>query len=136
MIGKKNKMVDATKNPFFAVVTAIQLDDGEFATDDNDAVENTWSVVLNVGAQDGVELRQKFIIFSLGQELFDPHSKDSLGRFEIVRGNGEVSHVQERMCTVRSTNFRMERPTYNSLAAALSKGSPDTEWIKTPQPFK
>jgi len=59
-------------------------------------------VVLNRGSVDGIRYGQRFLVYRLGQEIFDPSSKESLGRLELVAGTGKVTHVQDRMCTVRS----------------------------------
>lgn len=71
-----------------AIVSAI-LDSGE-------------KVVINKGERDGVKLGQRFLVYSDGQEIFDPISKESLGVLEIVKGTGRVSHLQEKMATIES----------------------------------
>ena len=43
-----------------------------------------------------------FAIVSEHQEVSDPDSGQSLGRWESVKVRVIVTHVQERMCTVRS----------------------------------
>jgi hypothetical protein len=124
-------MVNPDKNPFFATVIAIDGEENGLITTHNDAAKNCWSVVLNVGSQDGVELKQKFVIFSLGPELFDPATKESLGHFEVVRGRGEVTHLQERMCTVRSSAYRMER---RAPVNPFAQGA-ESELVRVSQPF-
>lgn len=64
--------------------------------------EDGMSLVLNVGSVDSISAGQRFLIYGEGDELFDPITKESLGRLEIVRGTGKAVHVQERMTTVRS----------------------------------
>ena len=61
-----------------------------------------YEVVLNVGSQDGITNNQRFLIYALGDEFIDPDTKENLGCLEIVRGTGVVSHLQEKLCTVRS----------------------------------
>ncbi|MDP1997767.1 MAG: hypothetical protein Q8J90_11270 [Gallionella sp.] len=65
-------------------------------------VVDSYRIVINRGAVDGIKKGQRFLIYSLGKELFDFDSKESLGRLEIVRGTGVISHVQERLSTVSS----------------------------------
>lgn len=65
-------------------------------------VVDSYRIVINRGAGDGIKKGQRFLVYSLGKELFDPDSKESLGRLEIVRGTGEASHVQERLSTISS----------------------------------
>lgn len=61
-----------------------------------------YEVVLNVGSQDGITNNQRFLIYALGDEFIDPDTEEKLGCLEIVRGTGVVSHLQEKLCTVRS----------------------------------
>jgi hypothetical protein len=64
-------------------------------------------VVINKGRRDRVELGQKFLIYGIDDEdLVDPVTKESLGHLEIVRGQGIVTHVQDRIATVRSNNVQ------------------------------
>lgn len=69
------------------------------------------NVVINAGANDGIKRGNKFIIYGVGDEIIDPDSKESLGNLEIVRGEGIVVHVQEKMCIVRSNEYASEPPT-------------------------
>lgn len=68
------------------------------------------NIVINVGEIGGIKLGNRFIIFGIGEEIFDPDSKESLGKLELVRGEGVVVHVQEKMCVVRSDNYISEPP--------------------------
>ena len=65
-------------------------------------VIDEFRVVINKGGSDGVSLGDRFLIYQIGDELFDPDTNESLGQLEIVRGQGRASHVQERMSTVTS----------------------------------
>src|SRR5688500_9470734 len=99
-------------NPFSAVVVAVDLGD-KFINDPDTELTDVWEVVLNIGAGDGVELGQRYVVFALGPELRDPVRGDSLGHYEIVRGIGKVSHVQERMCRLESTDT-IQEPIYSA----------------------
>jgi len=59
-------------------------------------------IVINKGRNDGVKVGQKFLIYGIGEELFDPVSGKSLGVLEMVRGQGRVSHVQDNQAQIRS----------------------------------
>ena len=74
------------------------------------SILDDFTVVLNCGAEDGVEKNQKFTVFSLGNEIFDPDTKESLGFIEIVKGTGVVTHVQPHMCTIVSDTFKTLPP--------------------------
>ncbi len=63
-------------------------------------------VVINRGSVDGVRIGQRFLIYGIGDEIIDPETKSSLGKLEILRGPGEVIHVQDKMATIESTRKR------------------------------
>ena len=59
-------------------------------------------VVINRGSHQGVKLGDKFLVFGIGPRIIDPDTHDDLGELELVRGRGEVVHVQEHLATLRS----------------------------------
>ncbi|MCX7123553.1 MAG: hypothetical protein NTV32_07840 [Gammaproteobacteria bacterium] len=61
-------------------------------------------VVINKGSLDGIREGQAFLVYVTGEEIFDPDTGKSLGTLEIVRGQGNASHVQETITTIRSRN--------------------------------
>lgn len=72
-------------------------------------VINNYELVINVGCNKGLIKGSRFIVYSLGKEIFDPDTHESLGKLEIIKGTGEVIHVQEKMATIKS--IEMQRPT-------------------------
>ena len=65
-------------------------------------VHDDFTVVINQGELDGVKKGENYLVYKIGEEVFDPDTKESLGRIEIVRGKAKVTHVQERMATLTS----------------------------------
>lgn len=65
-------------------------------------VISPYSLVLNVGLEDGVSISDRFLIIGYGKDIKDPDTGESLGNLEIERGTGRVAHVQSSMCTVVS----------------------------------
>lgn len=63
---------------------------------------NEFQLVLNVGAKQGVTKGMTFVIYEEGDEIQDPETGQSLGKLEIVKGEVEVSHVQETLCLALS----------------------------------
>jgi hypothetical protein len=58
-------------------------------------------VVINRGSTDGVKLGSRFLVYALSDdEIVDPETGQSLGRLEIVRGRGVVTHVQPQLATI------------------------------------
>ena len=68
------------------------------------------NIVINIGKNGDIKKGNRFLIYGIGDELFDPDTKQSLGKLEIVRGEGIVTHVQERMCIVQSDEFTLDPP--------------------------
>jgi hypothetical protein len=71
-----------------------------------DGLHDPSELVINRGAEDGLKLGQRFLVFGQGPELTDPDTGESLGQLELVRGRGEVVHLQENMATLRSVETR------------------------------
>lgn len=63
-------------------------------------------VYINKGSKDGIKIRDRFVIFSIGKEVFDPLTKESLGIVEDVKIRGEVINVQENLSTIQQDDFR------------------------------
>lgn len=42
----------------------------------------------------------RFLVFRLGEELFDPDTNESLGILELVCGEGKPEHIQEHISTL------------------------------------
>ncbi len=72
-------------------------------------VKDSFTAVLNYGSEDGAKINQKFLIYSIGDEIFDPDTQESLGHLEIVKGTGVVTNVQPKMCTVSSASYTKPR---------------------------
>jgi hypothetical protein len=55
------------------------------------------ALVINRGAQHGVKAGMRFAVFAEVEEVTDPETGDSLGRWELVKGLVAAAHVQEKM---------------------------------------
>ncbi len=67
------------------------------------AVMDDTTLVLNAGSQMGVKEGMLFDVVAQHQEITDPDTGDSLGQWEVAKARVVVTHVQERMSTVRSS---------------------------------
>ena len=95
------------------------------------SVIDEYRVVINAGKKDGVEIGHRFLIYKIGDEILDPDRKESLGRIEVVKGKGEVIHVQDRMATLQTTEkHEIQRRPMGLLAIAQS-----LEVTKEPKAF-
>lgn len=82
-------------------------------------LDDDFEVAINRGKQHGLKIGQRLLVYGLSKESFrDPQTNEDLGLLEIVRGTGTVTHVQEKMCTLRSdrksqsTRRTLRRPTF------------------------
>lgn len=90
-----------------------------------------YRVVINIGSNNGVKMGQRYLIYKIGEEILDPDSKESLGNLEIIKGKGEVIHVQERMATLQTIEkHEIQRRPTGFLAIAQSM-----EITKEPKAF-
>lgn len=119
-----------------ARVVAVIGSDDRPTTDINYIAEKANSiidVVISLGAEDGVLPDMKFVVYEAGEELFDPNTKVSLGQFEIVKGRGKATHVQEKMTVIRSTSTK--RVLKNDIFGSITRnntGDPEFRIVTAP----
>lgn len=85
-------------------------------------IVDEFTVVIDKGKKDGVEERDRFIIYDEGDEIFDLEG-NSLGKLEIVKGKVRVQHVQEKfsVCKGYKEKFIRRSPSaYQSLISSMS----------------
>ena len=96
------------------------------------SVLDNYTVVINRGSEHDVRKNQKFQIYTLSnEEIKDPESGESLGRLEIVKGIGEVVHIQPRMATLESIqkSVTTERKIVKNRHPFLAMGGNEEETI-------
>jgi hypothetical protein len=64
-----------------------------------------YEVVINKGENDGISPNDRFLIYAMGEELFDPDTGENLGRLEIVKGIAKPKHIQEKTTTLVSAEY-------------------------------
>ncbi len=88
---------------------------------------NRYTVVVNRGKEDGVSLDQRVLVYADSDEtITDPETGEPLGTLEHSRGSGTVTHVQEKMATIR-TDVTEEDTSFRALTNPLRR---------VPTPFK
>ncbi len=60
-------------------------------------------VVITAGAREGVTVGMRFAVLAQGDEVKDPATGESLGRWEMPKGHLVASHVQERITLCEGT---------------------------------
>jgi hypothetical protein len=89
-------------------------------------VIDDFTVVINKGSVNGIKKGDNFLIYYVEpDELIDPVSGESLGNLEIVRGTGSVTHVQEKMTTIKSNRTesggRVTRKAFGLIASVMGE---------------
>jgi hypothetical protein len=87
---------------------------------------NSYTVLVNVGYFQGVKKDMKFIIYSEGEEIIDPDTKESLGKIENVKARVAPLHIQE--------NFSIME-TYEKEFGGLRNLIYDPEYAKKQKPL-
>ncbi|HVC60785.1 MAG TPA: hypothetical protein VND19_10540 [Acetobacteraceae bacterium] len=68
--------------------------------------DSPFELVIGWGTERGMKVGDRFLVFGCGPRLSDPDTGEDLGLLEVVRGHGIVTHVQDRVATLRSTERR------------------------------
>ena len=68
-------------------------------------VVDEYRVVINRGSEQGVKIGDTYLIYSVGPDLTDPDTGESLGALELVKGRVVVRHVQEKISTSECIEF-------------------------------
>lgn len=93
-------------------------------------VIDEFSVVINRGDMDGVEYGDRFLVYEVGEELFDPDTGESLGNIEIVKGRGKPRHIQDRLTTLES--LESEQVLRRSALGGFAFGSSEYQTRELP----
>lgn len=121
-----------------ATVVALLASDGSLITSNEGVDESAsfYSVVINVGTENDVARDMRVVIYCYGEELFDPTTNESLGRFEVVRGEGAVIQTQPKMSVVKSSRTRsqLRRKGFglNALAGGLDPENYESVNVSAP----
>ena len=83
-----------------------------------------YEVVMNRGEQDGVRHDMDFIIYSIGEEIEDPDTGESLGNVEHLKARVKPRHIQTAL-TILETDETTT--TSNSLSGLNALAGLNTE---------
>ena len=90
---------------------------------------NAYELVLNVGAEQGVERGMAFVVYEEGGEVIDPDSGAPLGKVEHVKAEVVAVHVQPTMCVVEPPRVASpEKATVLSAKLAETRSTKETRW--------
>jgi len=90
------------------------------------------ALIVNRGAKDGVTQGMRFAVLVQVEDVIDPETKKSLGKWELVKGEILASHVQDSMsicAPVPRPASPTADPTYtlsaSMIEASMAGGSGD-----------
>jgi hypothetical protein len=101
-------------------------------------VVSEYVVVLNVGARDGVNVGDKFLVYAVGAMVKDPDTGEELEAVEVLRGKVKVVHVQKAISTAETfetdqtpgTIKRVHRSSGHSLASMFGGGTTEETEVR------
>jgi len=63
------------------------------------------NIAINVGLNDDIKNEFEFLVYELGEELFEPDTNESLGHLEIVKGSAVPVHIQDKITIIKSNQY-------------------------------
>lgn len=74
-------------------------------------------LVINLGANDGVDYNSKFEIYEPGEEIIDPETHKSLGVLDYVKAHVEILEVHKAFSLVHHETTTTETVSRGALSA-------------------
>jgi len=100
-------------------------------------VIDRYKLVINKGLNAGIKKEQRFLVYIIGDEIFDPDTKESLGNLDIIRGTGRVVHLQDSMATIESDMIRhIHRSIRDGFSTFKYMGGEETIYETEKIPFE
>ncbi len=94
-----------------------------------------YRIVINKGRVDGVVKSNRFLVYRLGEELFDPDTDESLGVLEIVCGEGKPEHIQDHLTTLYTSKQEIKKTKTVIKHGGLSSFYGGTEETYDPETY-
>lgn len=97
------------------------------------------TLVINAGFKKNIIDNYEFLVYEIGEELFDPDTNESLGKLEIIKGTAKPIHIQENMAIIQSNRYNIVEDKKIIKKSSLFVGSQVEEIIepreRTIKPF-
>lgn len=61
-----------------------------------------YSLIANIGEEDGVKKNHRYIVYTLSDEIKDPDTGDSLGQIEYKKAIVQPAEIQDKMTIMES----------------------------------
>jgi len=84
-------------------------------------VIDNYKLVMNRGEQNGIREGQRMMVYRIDdEEILDPHTGESLGFLELVRGTGRVIFVQDKISIIETDRKKTYRKRIENTPFALN----------------
>ena len=84
-------------------------------------VIDDYKLVMNRGEQNGIREGQRMMVYRIDdEEILDPHTGESLGFLELVRGTGRIIFVQDKISIIETDQKKTYRKRIENTPFALS----------------
>jgi hypothetical protein len=64
-----------------------------------------FRVVVNIGYENGIKNNMKFVIYELGERIFDPDTGLIIDQLEIIKHKIKVTQIQEKFSIMKSDEY-------------------------------
>jgi hypothetical protein len=81
-------------------------------------IVDPYTIVINKGSEDGVEEDMRFVIYEQGDEIIDPETRGSLGKFEYVKAKVKVTYIHEKYSVAETYETYSQPPIMATAALA------------------
>lgn len=74
-------------------------------------------LIINLGSEDNVRYDDSFEVYEPGEEIIDPRTRESLGKFDYVKATVEAKNIHEKFTVVRHVTESHETVSHGGLSA-------------------
>ncbi len=122
-------------NPFDGTVIGFVDGNGELM---DGPAERQFKLLIDLGSANDVKVNERVLVFALGPQIKSPSTGESLGHFEIVRGEGRVRSVQAAMAVVECTETvkQLKAKPQSALMSIASGGETSYQELDVDAPFR
>jgi hypothetical protein len=102
-------------------------------------VIDDYKLVMNRGEQNGIREGQRMMVYHIDEEeILDPHTGESLGHLELVKGTGRVIFVQDKISIIETDQKKTYRKRVENTSPLGLKYSTHSEIIESDElkPFE
>ena len=78
---------------------------------------NEYEVVVNRGYSHGVESDMQFIVYTVGDQITDPDTGETLGNVEHIKAKIEPKSIQENMTVMETAETKVKSSSVGAVAS-------------------